>query len=264
METVTSRDNAALKLARKLRTYSGRDKEGAFLVEGRKLIAEAVSAGLVPGLVLLRGAETKAKLPALYHRKDAPRTLCVAEALYDEIAGTVTPQSVMAVFEKPKDRELPPSMKLVLILDRIQDPGNAGTMIRTAYAAGADAVLCTRGTVDLWSDKVVRSAAGALFKLPSKEGLSVAEANYIVRENRMNLIVLDADGYDYLEADLTGRCGIVVGNEGSGPSELFRRGAQSVIGVPMREGSESLNAGVAAAVVLYEKRRQDLNAQANR
>ncbi|MCL2493071.1 MAG: RNA methyltransferase [Clostridiales bacterium] len=255
METVTSRDNAALKSARRLRTKSGREKEGAFLAEGEKLIAEAVSAGLAPRLVLLRGAEPEEF--ALSGEGGEVRTLRITEALYDEIAGTVTPQAVMAVIEKPKNRNLPAFVGTALVLDRIQDPGNAGTMVRTAFAAGADAVLCVKGTADLWSDKAIRGAAGALFKLPVIEGLSAETVIGILREKGLSLFVLDAGGVDYAEADLTGSLALVVGNEGSGPSEVFRGNADAQIGIPMREGSESLNAGAAAAVVLYEKRRQE-------
>ncbi|MDR1815126.1 MAG: RNA methyltransferase [Clostridiales Family XIII bacterium] len=254
MDVITSRDNAALKLARKLRTKSGRDKEGAFLVEGEKLIAEARGAGLVVRTVLRRGTD-------------------VADVLFDEIAQTVTPQGVLAIVEKPKapivilrggEAEVAGSGPLaVLVLDRIQDPGNVGTMIRTAYAAGFGAVWCVKGTADLWSDKVVRSAAGALFRFAAgiREGLEAADVLQAARATGLRVVVCEAGGVDYSEVRLAGDGGgiaLVVGNEGAGVSAALREDADLTVGIPMREGAESLNAAVSAALVMYEYRRQVL------
>jgi len=262
---ITSRDNAALKLARKLRTKSGRDKEGCFLVEGRKLVDEALAAGLTVRTVLVRGADP-GTAPGADSGADsgAPPHQGVADALYDEIAQTVTPQAVMAVVEKPaaagglavaQGAEAPAG---VLVLDRVQDPGNVGTMVRTAYAAGLEAVWCVKGTADLWSDKVVRSAAGALFRMSKgiREGLSAEDVIKAAKAQGLRIVVCDADGGDYSEIDLARPVALVIGSEGAGVQAAFRETADAMAGIPMREGAESLNAAVSAAIVLYERRRQ--------
>jgi TrmH family RNA methyltransferase len=170
------------------------------------------------------------------------------------LGGTVSTQGVLVVAEIP-DRTLadvtPGPRSCVLVLDGIQDPGNLGTLARSAAAFDCDAVLCMPGTVDPWNPKVVRAAAGALFRRPVVQG-SWAE----VDEWR------DAHDYALLGADVAGdpvepglapvRAALVVGNEGAGLSDAARSRCSAFVAVPMEGGTESLNVAVAGGILLYE------------
>jgi TrmH family RNA methyltransferase len=197
--------------------------------------------------------------------------LRVADALYGELASTVAPQPVMAVVGKPvAARDFSAAVSAVaarkgkdanalaiLVLDRIQDPGNVGTAIRTALAAGFDLVAAVKGTADLWSDKVIRGAAGSLFRMTVVEGLRTEDCIGGIRGVGAALCVCAADGEDCFSSDLSGGCALVVGNESGGASQAFMDNADRIVGIPMEKGAESLNAAVAAAIIMYEKRRQD-------
>jgi len=142
------------------------------------------------------------------------------------------------------------------VLDRVGDPGNVGAMMRSALAAGFDALWCTKGTADVFSDKAVRASAGAIFRLPVLEGLSAEDCVGLAKDAGARLLTCRAGGTDIYETDLKGGIVLVIGNEGAGPQEVFLNEADGVIGIPMAEGAESLNAAAAAAIVMYEAGRQ--------
>jgi len=144
----------------------------------------------------------------------------------------------------------------VLVLDRVGDPGNAGTMVRTALAAGMDEVWCVKGTADIFSDKAMRASAGAVFHLPVAEGLSARDCIERARSIGARIIVCSAGGEDLYKAELLGRIAVVVGSEASGAQNELVDAADAVVGIPMTEKAESLNAAAAAAVVMYEALRQ--------
>jgi len=148
------------------------------------------------------------------------------------------------------------AMRRIMILDRVGDPGNVGMIIRSAFAAGMDGLWCVKGTADVFSDKAIRASAGAVFRLPVREGLSAQACISDIRALGVRLLVCTAGGADLYETALTGGIAFVIGNEGSGPQEVFLRAADASIGIPMETGAESLNAAVAASVVMYEARRQ--------
>jgi len=144
----------------------------------------------------------------------------------------------------------------VLVLDRAQDPGNVGMVIRSSLAAGMDAVWCVKGTADAFSDKAVRASAGAVFHLPVREGLSADDCVGMAADIGATLLVCSREGTDLYETDLRGNIALVIGNEGAGPQEAFLEAADGIVGIPMAGGTESLNAAAAAAVVMYEALRQ--------
>jgi len=276
MRVITSKDNPALKLARKLKSRRGREKVGAFLVEGQKLISEAESANYSIEFIFLNAAAEGDDVFEAY-----PEGIILEEKLFCELAGTVTPQPVIAVVRHKAaddgllrdardegiefDAELfhrfapghegEPAIR-ILIIDRVGDPGNVGTMIRSALAAGISGVWCVKGTADVFSDKSIRASAGAVFHLPVREELSVHDCLGYVMDLEAKLIVCAADGIDLFETDLNGSIAIVIGNEGAGVDGAFIKAADAVVGIPMAEESESLNAAIAAAIVMYEALRQ--------
>ncbi|GHU68452.1 rRNA methyltransferase [Clostridia bacterium] len=296
MKTIVSRDNPLLKSARGLRRTKGRSAAGAFLADGRKLIAEALDAGLVLITIFVSetayahglSAEDQAFLECAERLVSPDQVIGLGERQYRELAGTETPQPFVAVFQKPggvrdaartagtadavdADRtghgfaaasaQAPEKPSSILVLDRIGDPGNAGAMVRTAWAAGFAEVWTVKGTADPWSDKAIRAAAGSLFRMQVREGLSPAEVLTDARAAGAQVYALGMSGRDIYETNLRGAVALIVGNEGSGVQEILSEQADAVLAIPMAEGAESLNAAAAAAVALYEKRRQETVAQ---
>ena len=255
MKTITSKDNPALKNARKLLTNKYRAELSSFLVEGRKLINEAVSAGFEIELVFIdAGAHARGEAAGGEYQNE----ILLEEKLFRELAQTKTPQPYIAIVSrdghKTANQTKDPSQ--ILILDRISDPGNAGTLIRTALASGIDEVWCVKGTADIFSDKCLRASAGAVFHIPVLEGLSAGECLGLLRDLKMRLFVCDAHGKNMYDTYMADNIAIAVGNESTGPQDEFLKAADQIIRVPMEDRSESLNAAVCGAVAMYEARRQ--------
>jgi len=254
VKTITSKDNPTLKAARKLHTRKGREEAGAFLAEGEKLIDEASAAEFEIECIFINANEES--LEKLSFSYSAFPLILLEEKLFRELSQTENPQPCIAVVRRPKAEKKDAAPERILILDRIGDPGNAGTMIRTALAAGMDEAWCVSGTADVFSDKVIRASAGAVFNLPVKEKLKAADCIKMLREIGAKLIVCDAEGANIYNEELTGRLGIVIGSESAGSQKVFIENADAVVGIPMTKASESLNAAVAAGVVMYEVLRQ--------
>lgn len=260
MERITSAQNPEVRRARSLHRRKGRQEEGAFLAEGVRLVAEAVGAGqrirtlfMCPELLDIAG-----RITADRWAEDAERAAELPAALLRLVADTETPQGVIAVFDLP-DTALPPldpRDALVLVLDAVRDPGNVGTLIRTAAAAGCTAVVTTFGTADAYAPKVVRAAMGAHFRLPVISdvawewlgpGLAALPATYAT----------DGDAtLPYDAVDWTRGAAVVVGNEDRGVSPDATQWCIGSVVIPMLRDVESLNAAMSGAVVLFEAARQ--------
>jgi len=224
-------------------------------VEGEKLINEAINAGFTVERVYINsGALSRGEAVS----QGYPGETALEEKLFLELARTETPGPYIAVVAGKTAAKAHESgnKNRLLILDRINDPGNAGTIIRAALAAGMDEVLCLKGTADIFSDKAVRASAGAIFHIPVIEGLSAEECLSYVKEAGLKLFVCEAGGNCLFDTGLAGRIAIVIGNESRGPQAVLKEAADTIVGIPMAEESESLNAASAASVVMYEALRQ--------
>ncbi len=145
-----------------------------------------------------------------------------------------------------------------MVLDRLQDPGNIGTIIRTAEGAGYGGILILKGTGDVFAPKVVRAAAGSLLRMPLIFLDTPAEAMEFLRDHRKKIIATRMGAEtSYWEADLSSDIGLVVGNEGNGICRELLEGADLLVAIPMAGGLESLNAGVAAGIIMYEAMRKN-------
>jgi TrmH family RNA methyltransferase len=256
---------------------SARKDEGRFVIEGVNLLEEALAAGASTEAVYVDGGWAEglphADGPEDPGRRDRLSGLlerCVElgvpvfelePGVLARVAGTVTPQPVIAVVETPvfeltglKAR----SPQLVVVCVDVRDPGNAGTVARSAWAAGADAVVCCEGTVDLWNPKAVRSSAGAVFHVPIVAAGPATEVLSEIGEwGLKRLGTVSEGGVDYAAEDLTSRVAFVFGNEAAGlPVEELRTQLDGLVSIPMARGAESLNVGMAAAVVCFEVARQ--------
>jgi TrmH family RNA methyltransferase len=255
MKTISSESNAAFRLACRLKERRYREREGRFLIEGAHLLSESVSCGMRISHILLRGEGALARLPK--EETASAECLFLTERLFDRLADTVTPQGVIAIVEKPVYGWADFAAGNVVVLDRIQDPGNVGSILRSADAAGFSGAIAVKGSADVYSGKVLRAAAGAVFRVPAYQAADGRTALAMLASAGIRPVACDMSGESlYTEADLSGRIAVIAGNEGGGLSDSLREGADLRVRIPMREGSESLNAAVAAAILMFEKSRR--------
>jgi TrmH family RNA methyltransferase len=252
---ITSTSNSRVKWVRSLQAQRAlRESEDAFVVEGHRLLEEARAAGAQARLILFTGELDPAEnalvdaLLAAGGQREA-----VSEHVLKACSATESPQGILAVISQPAlDPE--PDQDLILVLDRIADPGNLGTMMRSARAAGVDSLLLLAGSVDIYNPKVVRAAAGAHFHLPARE---IPPEDLLGALGGVPLWIADAQrGQEYYCVDWTKPAALAIGSESHGHTSRLETLAADFIRIPMRPGTESLNAGVAAAVILFEIARQ--------
>jgi TrmH family RNA methyltransferase len=251
-----------LGLARDLRRRKARERRGLFVAEGVRAVEALCASSLevIGALVLRDAAAADPRLAALLdalHQRDVP-TETVGEAEFRSAADTESPQGVLAIGAVPSRRldaaSLAPN-RPVLLLDGLQDPGNVGTIVRTAAAFGAAATLALPGTVDLWNAKVVRSAMGALFDYPALPCTWDA-FDAFRSEHDLALWGADARGAALDRGVPRPRAlALVIGNEGAGLSAEAQARVGGLVALPISGAVESLNAAVAAGIFLYELTR---------
>ena len=254
MREIRSKDNRIVKRCEQLSMRKYRDQFGLYLIEGENLLAEAVKNHARIETVLLREGCQKS-LPL----QVADRTFLVDAGIFDKLAQTVTSQGILAIVVKEAARKedfinLPGSN--FIVLDRLQDPGNIGTILRTADAAGYKLAILMKGTADVYAPKVVRAATGSLFRMPV---VSMASAKELAEftgaaGKKLTATCLDARRW-YYDEDLTHDIALIIGNEGNGISRDLIESSDIQIKIPMQGNIESLNAAVAAGVLMYEAMR---------
>lgn len=255
--TITSSSNEKVKYVRSLSRRNVRYKERRFVIEGIRLLEEALRAGVMPAFVLYTEAfASHPEAPALLQRLRETHIPCetVASRLMSLMAETTTPPGILAVVPFV-ELEPPPQADLILIVDQVMTPGNLGTLLRSAEAAGVGLVLLTKGTTDPFGPKVVRGGMGVHFRLPLRSELSWDEVVPYLRGRNVYLAEAGAPRA-YYEVDWTKPSALIVGNEAHGPSEPARAWATEAIQIPMYGATESLNVGVAGSVILFEAARQ--------
>jgi TrmH family RNA methyltransferase len=251
---LTSPQNPKLKLVRALQGRAkARRKEKAFLVEGVRLLEEAVAAKQQIRFILYDSnlGERGQKLLQTLENVEAEE---VDSALLNSVSNTENSQGILAVLEDNAQLPLPASPTFLLILDQIRDPGNLGTLLRTAAAAGVDAVILSPGTTDAFAPKVLRAGMGAHFRLPLAK-MDWEEIKDYTRNLTVYLAEMAGDVV-YTEASLKRACALLLGGEANGASQSARDLAEQTISIPMPGKMESLNAAVAGAVLLFEAVRQ--------
>jgi RNA methyltransferase, TrmH family len=278
---ITSRDNRWLKAFRAALRGTGPEEGEPIGVEGPKLIEEAVRAGCEVEALLV-GSESESELEKiLLAAKETvagisrTRILRTTEKLFASVAGTEKPQGAAALLRQPTwefddvlrgaaspEGALSGDAPLVIVLAGLQDPGNVGTIVRSAEAFGATGAVATRGTADPWSPKAVRASAASALRVPLLRGIAAPVLLAQLRMAQLKIYVASAHAREDQapesgpEADLRQPCAIFIGNEAAGLPREIEQAADARISIPMSEPVESLNAGVAASVVLYEAARQ--------
>ena len=258
MQRVTSRQNPRFREAARLAASSrDRRKSQRCVLEGEHLIAVYLEhVGPPETLVVAEEALERSGVAELVRRVPSSRALAIPRSLFGEIAASSPDVGALAVVETPRGA-VPPPADFCLLLEDVQDPGNVGTILRTAAAAGVAQVLLSRKSAFVWSPKVLRAAQGAHFLTTIVEDvdLSAWAAGFRGGGGRVAALVVDG-GFDLFGADLSRPLALAVGNEGAGLSEEISQAADVRLTIPMPGGMESLNAAVAAAVALFECVRQ--------
>ena len=258
MKAIASRDNAAYKaMARLVTNASERKKRGLAILDGAHLLAAFLDAGGKPVEVMASKAGlADPECAALVERsRPAPVTL-LADSLFDSLSSVESPTGIIACVEVPAPRPAPADARMVLLLEDIQDPGNVGTLLRSAAAAGADHVLLSPSCAFAWSPKVLRAAMGAHFATNVVERADLAA--YLAIFRGASVALAGEAPQSLYDLDLSGPVAVVVGNEGSGISQALQRAARSRARIPMAGGMESLNAAAAGTIALFEASRQRL------
>lgn len=254
---ISSVQNPKIKWVRLLQADpQQRREEGVFVLEGVRLAEEALAAGL-PARLLLHTQAIGPRGEAVVAGFAAQGTPAepVTEPVMRHASDTQTPQGILVVLEKPT-LLLPGTPNFILIPDGIRDPGNLGSMLRSAAAAGVDGVLLPPGGVDAYAPKVVRAAMGAHFRLPLA-ALPWEEIAAYLGGNGLQIYLADSGGGQaYTGCDLRPGLALIVGSEAEGAGDAARRLAGKRLHIPMASGVESLNAAAATAVLLFEVSRQ--------
>ena len=259
---ITSVDNKSVRLAASLAEKKYRDKEGAYLLEGPNLIREALQYGGRLRFIFTQASHSTEELSKLTEAiKDEGLAIYeTTDEILSKIAQTKTPQGIIAVAEKNSfsEEEFFKAVKgkNLLVLDRIQDPGNVGTLFRTAEAAGFGGIILIKGSQDPYAPKVVRAAAGSVQRLPH----IAAETGILkkLKAEGYRIFAADMGGESQFNIDLTVKSAVVIGNEGNGISDEISEAADQIISIPMLGRIESLNAGLAGGIIMYEVLRQQL------
>ena len=281
-DLITSRDNKWLKTFRLALRGTGPAENDPIAVEGRKLVEDSLRSGLEAVALLvsesgereleyiLRAAsETVTGIPRA-------RVLRTTDKLFESVAGTESPQGVAALFRQPEwqfddvlrgaaspDGAFLGHVPLLVVMAGVQDPGNVGTIVRSAEAFGATGAVTTRGSADPWAPKAVRASAGSALRLPVLRGMAVPVLLAQLRVAEVRIVAASShvaaeasDESRVATVDLRGSVAIFIGNEGAGLPPEVEHAADARIAIAIAESVESLNAGMAASIVLYEAGRQ--------
>lgn len=262
VEPITSLANDQIKRLVRLRDRRHRDRSGTFLVEGYREVMRALGAGVellelyVSPALYLGGNE-----PALVERAKAAgaRVIPVAEGPFRKASYRDRPEGLLAVarqFDTSLDRLPRGPATLILVAESIEKPGNLGTMLRTAEAAGADGVLVCDPTTDPFNPNVVRASLGALFMIPLAIAATGEALGELRRRGVRTLAATPSADMPYHEADLRGPVALVIGSEQLGLSETWLQGADERVSIPMSGEIDSLNAAMSAGILLFEAVRQ--------
>jgi RNA methyltransferase, TrmH family len=282
-DSIASRDNKWLKQFRAALRGTGPAAGEAIAAEGPKLVEEGVRSGLETEALLVSEAGERHLEGILQIASESDsgiprsRIFRTTDKLFESVAGTETPQGVAALFRQ-REWSFDDVMRgranvagayssdspLIVVMAAVQDPGNVGTIVRSAEAFGASGVVATRGTADPWSPKALRASAGSALRLPLLRGMAmpvflaqlrVAGVSILAAGTKPSTMTTAKDAPAAI-SDLRGPCAVFIGNEGAGLPIEVEHAADGWITIAMREDVESLNAGVAASVILFEAARQ--------
>lgn len=262
MQKITSKDNSLIKHIKKLKEKKYRNEYNEYIVEGAKIISEAIKEkAKIKQIILCDGCE-KDELIERHLKYELAKYECiyVPQNIFKMLTDVENPQGVLAVVEKSNNQNnVNCDEDIIVVLDDVQDPGNVGTILRTIDSVGVKQVLVSKGTADIYNSKVIRSTMGAIFRVNVIECEDLRQTLKDLKEKdyKITVTALDAKKTIY-DIDYKKRI-IVVGNEANGVSKDIQKLANDKIIIPMLGNTESLNVSIATGVVLYEYVRQKIN-----
>lgn len=254
---IESKDNSFFKQVRKLKERKYRTKENKYLIEGFRLVQEGFKAGIEIEHVIIDEDSENRLHEYLGEYIDCEKVYCMKNNLFSQLTATENPQGVIAV-AKINDRRNELNGEFYLLCDKLQDPGNLGTIIRTAHAAGVTGIILTKGTVDIYNDKTIRSTMGSIFYTPIIHDNDLSFTKELIQDGYSLVTTSLEESKNFFDEDLNGKIILAVGNEGNGISEDVFDLATKKVKIPMPGGAESLNVAVAASIILFEKVRQGM------
>lgn len=256
---IESKENNLFKNTKKLKERKNRNKSSKYIIEGFRLVQEAFKANVnIDYLIVAEDSIGKIDQFLLNYITEDIKIYKISDNLFKELISTENPQGILAVINM-NIMPLESNGSFYLLCDKLQDPGNLGTIIRTAHAAGVQGIILTKGTVDIYNEKTIRSTMGSVFYIPihyDDDNLSLIKR---LKEEGFNLVVTSLDtNKNFFDVDLKGKVLLTVGNEGNGVSGEVLDIADTKVKIPMPGNAESLNVAIAASVIMYEKVRQGI------
>lgn len=250
MKRIDSTKNDQIKQWKKLHKKRGRENEQQFIIEGYHLIEEALNAGIKLEALLFT---EDAKVPERW-TIDERRMIVTNSTVLNELCETETPQGIAAICELPTQKEWNVTKGRFLLIDRVQDPGNLGTLIRTADACGLDGVILEKGSADIYNSKVIRASQGSIFHLPITKG-ELKDWVTLMKQAKIPVFgtaLEKASTYTAIEPQSS--FALILGNEGEGVSKELLELTDQNLYIPILGQAESLNVSVAAGILLYHLR----------
>lgn len=253
MEIIKSKQNSQLKGWKKLMTAKARKKSQSYLIEGTHLAQEALKSNVPVKQWIMTQSYYESYIEVLGQSISPSSITVIEDSLAKELSATVSPQGVFAEVKIIQDSlEYLNKGKRFILLDQVQDPGNIGTIIRTADAAAYDAVIVGKGSADIYNDKLIRSTQGSIWHIDVIE-MDLLEAINHLKQAQITIYVstLNNEAKSYKQIQESDSCAIIVGNEGRGVSEEIISMADESIYIPMPGKSESLNVAIAAGILMF-------------
>lgn len=262
MQVISSKDNDLIKHIKKLKDKKYRDESNEYIIEGVKLIEEAVKENAkIKKIIVCEDTTRTYEIPThIMYEIAKYECVYVTDKIFASITQVTNPQGIMAIIEKGDvDTQIDYTQDIIVALDDVQDPGNLGTILRTVDSIGLNQIIVSKGTADAFNSKVVRSTMGAIFRVKIIEVENLEQAIKDMRRHHFKLMVTSLQTENSIYDIQFNKKVIVIGNESNGVSREIQEMADEKAKIPMLGKTESLNASVAAGVVMYEYVRQKLS-----
>ena len=261
MQVISSRDNEIVKSIRKLKEKKYRDIQNCYVIEGIKLIKEAISENAkIKEIVVCEECISSGEIDKDTMYEIAKyNVIYVTEKVFNVITDVKSPQGILAVIEKnASNKNIDYTQDIIIALDGVQDPGNMGTILRTVDSANLNQIIISKDSADCYNPKVVRSTMGAIFRVNIIEVDNLKETLEEVKKNKFKVMVTALDTNDSIYSVDYNKKVIVIGNEANGVSKEVQEIADEKVKIPMLGKTESLNASVAAGIMIYEYVRRKI------
>lgn len=261
MQVITSKDNEIIKNIKKLKDKKFRDQEHKYIIEGIKLIEEAIKElAKIDTIVVCEDCVKNEEIDSkLLYEVAKYNCIYVSERIFSLITDVKNPQGILAVIEKEAEQDqIDYNEDLIVVLDKVQDPGNLGTILRTVDSIGLKQIIVAEGSGDIFNPKVVRSTMGAIFRVKVNSSKDIQKTVAEIKKHKFKVVstslATDKSIYDIKYE----KSAIIIGNEANGVSKELQEASDELVKIPMLGNTESLNASVATGIVLYEYVRQKL------